>query len=342
MYTQFSKFVAGLILAMADFFRVLTAASLAIVLVGSAMANPADTYPQKSVTLIVPFPAANVSDLLARAIAERLTKVWGQTVIVENVVGGSGIVGLQKAARAVPDGYTIALATTGAGVIVPMMHPSPPYDLLKDFAPITLAAPLPFILLVHPSVPANSLRELLEMARREPGKLSYASLGTGSAPHLAMEILKTMAKVDMVHVPYRGSAQASMDLLANRVQVMFDTVPPALPRIRSGELRALAVSGAQRTSIAPEIPTMAEAGIPGYDAIAWTGFVAPAGTPQPILDKLNAELVRILKSPDVKEILAARGVETIGSSQTEFSQYIRSEQVKWGDVLRSTGASLQK
>lgn len=317
-------------------------AAAALAACGLAMAGPADNYPQKPITLIVPFPAGNVSDLLGRTVAERLTKAWGQPVIVENAVGGSGIVGLTKAARAAPDGYTIALGTAGAGVIAPMMHPTPPYDLAKDFAPITLAAPLPFILLVHPDVPARNVQELLALARQKPGALSYGSLGTGSAPHLAMEILKTMAKVDMLHVPYKGSAQASMDLLGNRVNVMFDTVPPSLPRVRSGQLRALAVSGAKRTAIAPDIPTVAEAGIPGYEAIAWTGFLAPAGTPQPIVDKLSAEIVRILKTPEVKEMLMARGLETIGSSQAEFASYIRSEQAKWGGVLRSTGTTLQK
>ena len=325
---------------MTRFFKAVAVAALAAT--GVAMANPAADYPQRPITLIVPFPAGNVSDLLARTVGEQLTRSWGQPVVVENVVGGSGIVGLQKAARAKADGYTITIGTTGAGVIVPMMHPTPPYDLLKDFEPITFAAPLPFILLVHPDVPARDVKDLIALARSKPGELSYGSLGTGSAPHLAMEIFKDMAKVDMLHVPYKGSAQASMDLLGNRVQVMFDTVPPSLPRVRSGQLRALAVSGAQRTAIAPEIPTVAEAGVPGFDAIAFTGFFAPAGTPQPIVDKLHAEIVRILKAPDVREKLLQRGLETVGNSQAEFRSYIRVEQEKWGGVLRKTNTTVQK
>lgn len=325
---------------MTRFIKALAAAALATA--GLAMANPAANYPQRPITLIVPFPAGNVSDLLARTVGEQLTKAWGQPVVVENVVGGSGIVALQKAARAAPDGYTIALGTTGAGVIVPLMHPTPPYDLLKDFEPITLAAPLPFILLVHPDVPAKNVKELIALARSKPGDLSYGSLGTGSAPHLAMEIFKDMAEVDMLHVPYKGSAQASMDLMGNRVQVMFDTVPPSLPRVRSGQLRALGVSGAKRTAMAPEIPTVAESGVPGFDAIAFTGFFAPAGTPQPLVEKLHTEIVRILKSPEVKARLMERGLETIGSTREEFKDYIRGEQAKWGAVVRRTGVSVAK
>lgn len=317
-------------------------AAAGIALAGIAAAATAVNFPLKPVTLIVPFPAGNVSDLLARTVGEQLTLAWGQPVVVENVVGGSGIVGMQKAARANPDGYTITIGTTGAGVIVPMMHSTPPYDLLKDFEPITFAAPLPFILLAHPAVPAKSVEELIALARSKPGELTYGSLGTGSAPHLAMELFKEMAKVDMLHVPYKGSAQASMDLLGNRVQVMFDTVPPSLPRVRSGQLRALAVSGSQRIAIAPEIPTVAESGVPGFDAIAFTGFFAPKGTPQPILDKLHADIVGILKSAAMKEKLMQRGLETVGNSQAEFRSYIRGEQEKWGGVLRKTGATLQK
>lgn len=319
-------------------FNVLRAAAAALALVGTAASAQAPAgYPNRGITLIVPFPAGNVSDMVARLVALKLSARLDQPVVVENVVGGSGIVGLRKAARAAPDGYTLALGTAGAGVIVPMAHNPAPYDLEKDFEPITMAAPLPFFLLVHPSVPAHNVKELLQLAKARPGALTYASLGVNSAPHLAMEILKRKAGIDMLHVPYPGSSQASNDLLANRVSVMFDTVPPSLPLVRAGRLRALAVSTNQRASIAPDIPTIDESGVPGYDASAWTGFFAPAGTPKEIVRKLHAEMAAILKSPDVGQRLTSAGLDPVGNTPEEFAAFIRAEKKKWAEAVNFAG-----
>jgi tripartite-type tricarboxylate transporter receptor subunit TctC len=319
------------------FSNLLRAAVAALALAGAAASvqaqSPAASYPTRAITLIVPFPAGNVSDMVARLVGTRLSASVGQPVVVENVVGGSGIVGMRKAARATPDGYTIVMSTAGAGVIVPSTHNPAPYDLEKDFEPITMAAPLPFFLLVHPSVPAQNLKELLQLAKAQPGALTYASLGVNSAPHLAMEILKKSAGIDMLHVPYPGSAQASNDLLANRVNVMFDTVPPSLPMVRAGKLRALAVSTDKRATIAPEIPTIHEAGVPGYDASAWTGFFAPAGTPKEIVRKLHAEMVAILTSPDVVQRLTAAGLDPVGNTPEQFGAFVKAEKKKWAEAV---------
>lgn len=320
--------------------------SLAITFLAmSGLANAGSTnidqYPNKPINLIVPFPAGNVSDTMVRIIAAELRKTLGQPIIIDNRVGGSGLLGMSLARRALPDGYTLVIGTGGSLITAPLLQQPPPLDAVKDFAPITLLAPLPFILVANPSVPANSLSELLALARREPGKLSYGSLGTGSVPHLAMEMLLKQAGVDILHVPYKGSTQATTDLLGGRLSVTLDTVPPVMANVKAGKLKALAVTSAKRSLVAPDIPTVAEAGnLPGYEAISWTGLLAPAGTPKAIIEKINKEVGKILEMPKIKEQLLVLGLELEGSTPEQFSSFISSEKEKWGNTIKTFGVKL--
>lgn len=313
--------------------RLFIAAAAAAGLTGTAAAaDPA--FPARPVTMIVPFPAGNVSDTLARHVAMKLGKKWGVPVVVDNVQGASGTIGIVKALRSAPDGHTIFLGTLGATVIAPAVQSPSPFDPKVDLAPLTYAAPLPLLLVAHPSLPAKSLPELVKYAKENPGKISYASLGIGSTPHLAMEILKDWAGIDMVHVPYKGSAQASTDLLSGRVQVMLDTVPPSLPHVRSGKLRALAITGSRRIGAAPEIPSLAELGMKETDVTPWTGFFTTKGVPAPVLQQLAADLRAVLDDADTRSSLAALGLDVSSSSTDEFRKFLSAEVDKWGGAIR--------
>lgn len=298
----------------------------------------ADNYPSKPIKMIVPFPAGGTTDILARIVGQELTKAWGQQVIIENRPGAGGNIGADVVAKSAPDGYTLLMGTVGTHGINVSLYKKMPYDAVKDFAPVTLVAAVPNLLVVHPSVPAKSVKELIDYAKKNPGKLSFASSGNGTSIHLSGELFKSMTGVEMTHVPYKGSAPAITDLLGGQVDLMFDNMPSILPHVKNGKLRALAVTTATRSPAIPEIPTIAESGLPGYEASSWFGILAPAGTPQPIVTKLNKEIVRILHAPEIKERLSGQGAEPVGDTPEEFSAHIKSEIVKWAKVVKASGA----
>jgi tripartite-type tricarboxylate transporter receptor subunit TctC len=291
-----------------------------------------DSYPSKPIRIIVgPGP-----DSLARLFGQKLTEAWGQPVIVEQRGGGGGTISAEAVAKAAPDGYTLLLAT-GTHTINPSLYKMS-YDMVKDFAPVTLLGATPFVLTVHPSVPAASVGELIKLAKAKPGTLNYGSGGSGTPPHLATELFKTMAGIDMVHVPYKTVAAAITDLISGQLQVMFTVGPAGLPQIRAGRIRGLAVSTAKRSDFAPELPTVAEAGLPGYEVFGWNGVLAPAATPKPIIAKLHAEIVAAMKRPDVRERMAGFGFEPIGDTPDEFGEFVKADIARWAKVVKDSGA----
>lgn len=311
-------------------------ALLATAVLGTSVSAATD-YPTKPIRLVVPFSAGGTSDFLARTVAEKLGENLDTTVIVDNRPGAGGNIGSNIVAKADPDGYTLVLGTVGTHSINDSVYKEMPYDAVKDFAPISLIAAVPNILVANPSVKANSVQELIALAKSNPGAITFASSGNGSSIHLSGEMFKSLAGVDMLHVPYKGSGPAVIDLLGGQVDIMFDNMPSALPHVREGKLKALAVTPSERSQAAPELPTIAEAGVEGYSAAAWFGLLAPAGTPQDVVNKLNAEMVKILAMPDVKERLAGQGAEAVSNSPEEFAEYIKAEQKKWADVVKASG-----
>ena len=296
----------------------------------------AQDYPVKPIRLVAPFAPAGTIDVLARAIGQRLTEAWGQPVVVENRPGAGGNIGTESVAKSAADGYTMLLISVGFASN-PALYSKLPFDPIKDFAPVTLVATTQNVLIVHPSVPARSARELIQLAKSRPGQLNFGSSGTGTSQHLAGELFKSMAGVQMQHVPYRGSAPALTALIGGEVSLMFNNLLTALPHVKAGRLRALAVTSAERSPAAPEIPTMAESGLPGYDVSTWYGLLVPTGTPKEIVAKLNAELVRILNLTDVKERLG-NVVELTPSTPDQFAAHIRQEMVRWAKVVKQSGA----
>ncbi|HET7199615.1 MAG TPA: tripartite tricarboxylate transporter substrate binding protein [Burkholderiales bacterium] len=301
----------------------------ALLCAGAAAQTPA--YPTKPVRFIVPSAAGGGTDIIARAISLRLGEVLGQQFVVDNRPGAGQMIGIELAARSPADGYTILMAASTLA-INPIMYKKVPYDPLRDFAPITQAASLPNVLVVHPSLAVKSLAELIAYAKQHPGQLNFASAGIGTSPQMSVELLKSMAGIDMVHVPYKGTAPGVVDLLAGQVLVMAPNVLTALPHIKSGKLRALAVTSAKRSVALPDIPTVAESGLAGYDSTQWYGVLAPAGTPRPVVARLHDEIVRALRDPDVMKRLAADGAEPVGSTPEDFAAFIRSESEKWAKV----------
>jgi len=307
-----------------------------VILAGLVFAGNAvpQTYPAKPVRFIVgPGP-----DALARVIGQKLSAAWGQPVIIDQRGGGGGTISAEAVAKAVPDGYTLLLAT-GTHTINPSLY-KVSYDMVRDFAPVTLLASTPFILAVHPSVPANSVRELIALAKTNPGKLNYGSGGSGTPPHLATELFKTMAGVNIVHVPYKTVAAAITDLVAGQLQVMFTVGPAGLPQIRAGRIRGLAVSTAKRSAFAHELPTVAEAGLAGFEVFGWNGLLAPAGTPKPVIAKLHGEITRALRSPEVRERIAGFGFEPVGNSPEEFGEFVKADIARWAKVAKESGARI--
>jgi len=300
-----------------------------LVFAGAAVAQ---TYPAKPVRIVVgPGP-----DALARVIGQQITQAWGQPVIIDQRGGGGGTISAEAVAKAAPDGYTLLLAT-GTHTINPSLY-KVSYDMARDFAPVTLLASTPFILAVHPSVPANSVGELIALAKANPGKLNYGSGGSGTPPHLATELFKTLAGVNIVHVPYKTVAAAITDLVAGQVQVMFTVGPAGLPQIRAGRIRGLAVSTAKRSAFAPELPTVAEAGLAGFDVFGWNGLLAPAGTPKAVIAKLHDEITRALRIPEVRERIAGFGFEPVGNSPEEFGEFVKADIAQWARVAKESGA----
>ncbi len=294
-------------------------------------------YPTRPVRFIVPFAPGGSTDTLARTLAQRLTDALGQQVVVDNRSGGNGNIGTEIVARAVPDGHTIVLGYIANLGIGPSLYAKLPFDPVKDFAPVTLLAVAPNILVAHPSLPVKNVRELVAYAKAHPQKVNYASAAVASLGHLAGELLNSSAGIRMQHVPYKGSGQAVIDLLAGQVQIMFSGMSSVMPHIKAGKLRPLAVTGAQRSPATPEVPTIAEAGYPGFEASAWYSVMAPAGTSKTVVMRLNGEILRALKIPEVKERLENVGFELVGSSPDECGAYIRNEIVKWAKVVKASG-----
>lgn len=309
-----------------------------------AYAQPAEAtaqrYPARPIRIVSPFAAGGSTDILARLIGQKLTESWGEPVIVDNRAGAGGIVGSDLVAKAQPDGYTLLLTSTSAHAINPALHRTLPYDPLRDFAAVTQVATGHNILVVHPSVPAKSVQALIALAKSKPGTLTFSSGGNGTPAHIAGELFKSLAKVDMVHVPYKGGGPAAVALLAGEVSLSFGSVTTVLPQVRANRLKALAVTGAKRSSMVPELPTIAEAGVPGYALNSWYGVLAPARTPRQIVAKLSTEIVRILNLADVRAKLLQEGVDPEGTTPQEFSAFIRGEVEKWPRLVKAAGARI--
>ena len=311
----------------------------------SAAAQTASTgsgqaYPTKPVRLIVPFAPGGPGDIQARIIGAKLTETWGQQVVVENRGGANGIIAYELGARADPDGHTVSLISAGF-TINASLYPKLPYDSVRDFAPATQISSGPAIVVVHPSLPARSVKELIALARARPGQIIYMSAGTGAPSHLAVELFKTMTKTDFLHIAYKGIAPGITDLLAGQVQVSFPTILAGLTHSRSGRLRALATTGEKRAPAAPELPTVAEAGVPGYAAANWFGTAVPAKTPPVVVSRLSQEIGRVLRMPDVRERLLSQGMEPVSNTPEEFVGYIKSEMAKWSKVVKASGAKAE-
>lgn len=301
----------------------------------SAPAFAAD-YPMRTIRYIVPQAAGGSSDTLARIVTQKLSENLGQQVVVDNRPGATGNIGGELAARAAPDGYTLIQVATSHATN-PALQAKMPFDPIRDFAPVTLLSQAPNLWVVHPSLPAHNMRELIALAKSRPGQINYASAGTGSSQHLAGELLKSLAGIAIVHIAYKGSPPALIDVLGGRVVLMCSTIAPAMPQVKTGKLRALAVTSLTRSAAAPAIPTVAESGLPGYEAIAWQGVLAPAATPRDIIGKMNTEIVRVIKQPEVRKQLADQGYEPVGNSPEQFAAYIKSEILKWARVIKAAG-----
>ena len=306
--------------------------------VGIAVAFAAvaeDSYPARPLRIVVPFAPGGSTDIVARLIADRLAAAVGQPVVVENRAGAAGNIGAEAVARSAPDGYTLLMATTGVMAINNALYGSIGYDAARDLEPVIFVASITNVLAVPPELPAASVAELIALAKREPGKLTFASSGAGSSTHLSAELFKSMAGVEVLHVPYKGSGQALADLMAGRVSMIFDNMPSALPYIKAGKLRALAVTGTKRSPAMPELPTISEAGLSGYESLSWSGIAVPAGTPKDAVARLNREIGALLGRPDMRQKLAELGAEAVGGAPEAFDAHVRAERDKWTQLIRS-------
>jgi tripartite-type tricarboxylate transporter receptor subunit TctC len=317
-------------------------ARLVVVLcIAHAGAAAAQDYPSRPITLVVPYAAGGGNDVMARVVAEKMSKSLGQQIVIENKGGAGGSIATRQVAKAAPDGYTLGLGGTGTLAINPTLYPNVGYDPRKDFAPVGLIATSALVVLVHPSVEAKSIGELIALAKREPGRLNYASAGSGSGIHLGSELLAQMAGIKLTHIPYKGSSPALTDLLGGHVAIYLSSLPPAIALVREGKVRALAVTGPARSPIFPDLPTVAEAALPGYEAVLHYGIVAPAGTPQPIIAKLNAAMRAALAEPDVRERIAADGAEPLPTTPAEYAADIDAEETKWSAIVKMSGAKVE-
>jgi tripartite-type tricarboxylate transporter receptor subunit TctC len=294
-------------------------------------------YPTRPIRMLVPFSAgAGVTDIMARLVGQHLSAGLGQPVVIENRPGAGGIPGMEAASKAAPDGYTL-LMTNVILAVNSYLYPKLPYDPVKDFTPVTLVNTAPLMLVVHPTVAAKSVKELIAYAKAHPGELTFGSGGVGSTPHLSGELLKSLSGIDALHVPYKGGAPALNDLIGGQLSFMIENVPGTMPFVKSGKLRALAVTSPQRSPLEPTLPTMAEAGVPGYEVVGWNGIVAMSGTPPEIVARLHAEVAKILRSPEVKQKMVALGAQPVGSTPDEFAAFIKAEMARWGKIIKEKG-----
>ncbi len=314
--------------------RWLLSAALVQPLVAYGQAAPAD-YPVKTVRTIVSYAPGGATDIMARVVAQKLTESLGKSFVVDNQSGAGGVIGDGLVARAAPDGYTL-LATSSSFAINPAVVAKLPFDAIKSFAPIGLVAQAPFVLVVHPALPAKSVKDLIALAKARPGNLDYASAGQGTAVHLATELFSSMAGIAMTHIPYKGTGPALVDLLAGQVQLTFANILSAKPYVQSARLRALGVSNSKRSAALPELPTISEAGVPGYEVVSWYGWLAPAGTPQPIVQRLNSEINKMIGAPEVKDRIVANGAEPLGGAAEELGQRIAREIARWRTVVKQS------
>lgn len=299
----------------------------------------ADTYPTKPVRLVVPFPPGGPTDVLARIVAPKLGERLGQTIVIDNKPGASGMVGADVVAKAAPDGHTL-LVNASIHIINPSLYPKQPYDAVADFAPISNLADVPLVLIVNPKVPARSVKELVALAKSSKTPLAFASAGNATSQHLSGEAFKLAAGVDLLHVPYKGSAPALTDLVSGHVQLMFDSMPSSMPFIKSGAVRALAVTTARRSAALPDVPTMADAGYPALDISTWYGVWAPAGTPAPIVQRLSTEIAAIVRQPDMRAQFEKLGAEPVGNTPAEFAAFAKAELSKWASIVKASGAKV--
>ncbi len=312
--------------------------SISALLIAAPQGTFAQSYPTKPIRLLVPYAAGGATDIMARVVAQKLSENLGQQMVVENRPGAGGNIAADAVAKAEPDGYTLFFGSTGPLVINPSLYAKLSFEPVKDFAPIGLVGDMPLFLVVPVSQPVHSIKDLIALAKAKPGQLNYASSGVGGTTHLAMELFKTTAGVDILHIPYKGTAAGVADMLAGNIQVMFDVMATSGPHVKTGKLRFIGVTTTKRSAFAPDVPTIADAGFPGFEATFWTGFLAPAGTPREIINKLSAELAKVIALPELRERFATLGMEPRTSNPEQFAAFIRSETVKWAKVVRDSGA----
>jgi len=322
------------------FFAAIAAAAIALALALPAAAQAPLAYPSRPVKLVVPFPPGGPLDIIGRAIAQKLTEAWGQSVVVDNRPGAGGNIGADLVAKSAPDGYTILMGALSTHAVNPSLYTKMPYDAIADFAPITLVAVTPNVLVVNAALPVNSAKEFIAYAKANSGKLAFGSGSNGSAGHLAGELFKVDTGTEITHIPYKGGAPATQALLAGDTQFMFDNLANAMPQVKAGKLKALAVTTAERSKLAPDLPTMAEAGLPGFDISTWFGLFAPAGTPKEIVAKWNAEVAKILNSPEMRDKLIAQGAEPSPTTPEQFAALVKSEIPKYAKIIKASGAKV--
>ncbi len=318
-----------------------SAAALGACVAIAATTAPAlaqQSYPNKPIRMVCPFPPGGTTDLVARLVAQKFSEAWGQQVVVDNRPGAGGVIGTEMVAQAAPDGYSILLGSITTHAVNPALYKKLRFDPIRDFAPVSLVVSSPQLLALHPSVAAKSVKELLALAKARPGQLNYGSAGTGTSPHLTFELFKSMAAIDVVHVPYKGTGPAITDLIGGQVQMMITGVVALMPHVKSGKLRAVGVTSAKRVAALPEVPTIAESGVAGFDVSSWFGVFLPAATPRAIVMKMNREIHRILENPEVRQRLIDQGADPASNTPEEFAAYVKSEMTRWGQVVRSTGA----
>jgi len=315
---------------------------VSVVLAAMPPLATAQAYPAKPIRWISPWPAGGANDIFSRAIGQKIGESLGQQVLVDNRPGAAGTIGSDIAAKAPADGYTLVMGSSPTHAIAPALYPALPYDPLRDFSAVTLVGSVPNVLVLHPSVPAKTVKEFIAVAKARPGKLNFASTGNGTSQHLSAELFKFMAGLDMVHIPYKGTAPALTELVAGQVDLAFENMPALIPHIQAGRLRALAVTTTKRSAVMPELPTIAEAALPGYDASVWFGVFAPAGTPRPVVDRLHGEILKALQTQDLKSRMIAMGTDVSGMGPDDFSAYVRKEIPKWANLVKAAGVKVSQ